>query len=184
LRALALLCVATLFAAQAAEAVISFTQLEENVFVVKHRVKVIGLRSKAIRLVHQKSASVCMAAGYTHMEILEQESDSGESDDSVNASMKVAFYLEDGDERVGCEQDSTSDYIKQARTKLTKIGYRPPGREAVARRPAAAEPPLPAAEPVASGEGDPETGSCTIEQIAAMARAGLTDEQIKAACLR
>jgi hypothetical protein len=168
LRALALLCVATLFAAQAAEAVISFTQLEENVFVVKHRVKVIGLRSKAIRLVHQKSASVCMAAGYTHMEILEQESDSGESDDSVNASMKVAFYLEDGDERVGCEQDSTSDYIKQARTKLTKIGYRPPGR----------------AEPVASGEGDPETGSCTIEQIAAMARAGLTDEQIKAACLR
>ena len=147
-------------------AVITFTQLADDIFVVSHRVKVIGLRGKAMKLVYEKTASLCVAAGYTHFEILGQESETGQRDDSANASIRAQFFLDDGDGRVECERNASSEYIEQARQKLAKDGYQPPERGPVA----------PAADTPASGD------ACSIEQIAAMARAGLSDEQIKAAC--
>ncbi len=159
---------------QAAVAVITFTQLDDDVFVVSHRVKVIGLRGKAMKLVYTKTASLCVAAGFSHMKILEQESETGQADDSANASIRAQFYFEDGDERVGCERNSDPEYIQQAGAKLVKMAYEPPKPEperAVGSAGAAA------------GETDLRDGSCTLEQVAAMARAGLTDEQIRAACL-
>jgi len=74
---------------------ITFTQLDDDVFVVSHRVKVIGLRGKAMKLVYTKTASLCVAAGFSHMKILEQESETGQADDSANASIRAQFYFED-----------------------------------------------------------------------------------------
>ena len=164
---------ALLLVSQAAVAVITFTQLDDDVFVVSHRVKGIGLRGKAMKLVYMKTASLCVAAGFSHMKILEQESETGQSDDSANASIRAQFFFEDAQERVGCERNADPEYIRQARDKLAKEGYRPPERQT----PAAEAP-----EPAAMG-APLEDGSCTLEQVAAMARAGLTDEQIRAACL-
>ena len=158
---------------QAAMAVITFTQLDDDTFVVSHRVKGIGLRGKAMKLVYTKSASLCVAAGFSHMRIIEQESETGQSDDSANASIRAQFYFEDGDERVGCERNSEPEYIEQASAKLAKMGYEPP-------RPSSE----PAVQVAQGGSGGTalKDGSCTLEQVAAMARTGLTDEQIRAAC--
>ncbi len=164
--------IALLLLPQAALAVITFTQLDDDVFIVSHRVKVIGLRGKAQKLVYTKTASLCIAAGFSHMKVLHQESETGQADDSANASIRAQFYFEDGDERVGCERNAEQEYISQARDKLAKKGYQPPDPEAV--RAEAAQ-----SASVSTQLGD---SSCTLEQIAAMARSGLSDEQIRAAC--
>ena len=160
-----------LLAVVPAQAVITFTQLDDDVFVVSHRVKAIGLRGKAMKLVYTKTASLCVAAGYSHMKILDQESETGQADDSANASIRAQFYLMDGDEHVECLRNADPEYIDQAGAKLAKSGYRPPDPSAMA---AAAPEEMPATAP-----GD---RTCDIPQIAAMARAGLSDEQILAAC--
>ena len=161
-----------LLAPQAALAVITFTQLDDDVFVVSHRVKVIGLRGKAMKLVYTKTASLCVAAGFSHMKILEQESETGQADDSANASIRAQFYFVDGEERVGCERNADPEYIRQASEKLAKQGYQAPDREATE------------ATTEAGPAGTALSGStCTLEQVAAMARAGLDDEQIRGACL-
>ena len=55
-----------LLASQAAMATITFTQLDDDVFSVSHRVKIIGSRSKATKMVYTKAASLCIAAGFSH----------------------------------------------------------------------------------------------------------------------
>ncbi len=155
-------------------AVITFTQLDEDIFVVSHRVKGIGLRGKAMKLVYTKTASLCVAAGFTHMKILEQESDSGQLDDSANASIRAQFFFEGGGEHVSCEQNADEEYVQQASRKLAAEGHRLPDGET---------PVSEASESAGSVGTNVEESSCTIEQIAAMARAGLTDDQIRGACL-
>lgn len=172
-RTLVLFLIAVLFIAQSAQAVITFTQLDDDVFVVSHRVKVLGLRGKAMKLVYAKTASLCIAAGYSHMKILDQESETGQTDDSANASIRAQFYLADGEDRFGCERNADPEYVQQASAKLARQGHRPPDPEAVAEN---------TKEAASSGSGKPEGNPCGIEQTAAMARAGLSDEQIKAAC--
>lgn len=154
-------------------AVITFTRLDDDVFIVSHRVKGIGFRGKAQKLVYTKTASLCIAAGFTHMKVLHQESETGQVDDSANASIRAQFYVEDGDERVSCERNSEKGYVQQAREKLAKQGHQPP--DPAAMRAEAAE--------SASGSTRLEDSSCTLDQIAAMARSGLSDEQIRAACI-
>lgn len=167
--------VALLLISGAAQAVITFTQLDDDVFVVSHRVKVLGLRGKAMKLVYTKTASLCVAAGFSHMKILQQESETGQADDSANASIRAQFFFADGEERVGCERNSDPEYIAQARDKLAKQGYRPPEPEEMAAQSAPSD---------RAGASGGDRGSCDIPQIAAMARAGLSDEQILAACSR
>lgn len=175
MRFVIVLVLVVLLAPQAAMAVITFTQLDDDVFVVSHRVKVIGLRGKAMKLVYTKTASLCVAAGFSHMKILEQESETGQVDDAANASIRAQFYFEDGDERVGCERNADPDYIAQATQKLAREGYQPPDREAMMAK----------AEESSGSDGTClGDASCSLEQVTAMARAGLTDEQIKAACFK
>ena len=59
---------------QVASAVVTFQQLDGNTFTVSHKVKWIGSRGQAMDLVYEKAASLCIAAGYSHMKILDQES--------------------------------------------------------------------------------------------------------------
>lgn len=166
MRALLALLAVLVLVPQAAGAVITFTQLDDDVFTVSHRVKLIGSRGRATKMVYTKAASLCVAAGYSHYRVLNQESEAAQEDDSANATVRVRFYQQDGDERSACEKSSDPQYVAEARAKLQKRGYTPP-------------PPEPAAPAAAAAT---TSGTCTIEQIAAMARAGLTDEKIRAAC--
>jgi hypothetical protein len=173
MRATTLLLVGALLIPQAAFAVITFNQLDDDIFTISHRIKVIGSRAKAMKLVYEKAASVCIAAGYTHFKILDQESGAGQQGESGNASIRTQFFLEDAEGRIECEKNASEEYVQQARKKLTKRGYTPP-------EPA---PAVPAGEAAGgASEGPAATKTCTVEQVTAMVRAGFTDEQIKAAC--
>lgn len=153
---------------QLAGAVITFEQLDENTFSISHQVKGFGGRGQAMELVYEKAASLCIAAGYTHMQILDQASHAGGGWEAPNATVTVKFFLDDADDRVSCEMKASQDYINQATKKLQKRGYKGPEVDAAA--------PDPAPQPVSP------PSSCTVEQIAAMVKAGMTDAQIKAAC--
>ena len=165
MRIVALFVVALLFVPQVAQAVITFTQLDDDLFVVSHRVKLIGSRARAMKFAYEKAASLCVAAGFSHFRILDQESEAGQEDDAANASVRVRYYFADGEERIDCEENASSEYVGQAGEKLRAMGYRPPD---------------PAAEAEAAAAG--ATGTCTVAQITAMAKAGLSDAQIEAAC--
>ena len=102
----------------AAHATITFKQLDEGLFVVSHRVKLIGSRGQAMDLAYTKAASLCVAAGYTHFEILQQESEAGQSDDSANASVRVRFSSEGGGDRIHCSRNADAKYVQQAQEKL------------------------------------------------------------------
>ena len=174
MRAIPFLLALLLLAPQAALATITFTQLDDDVFTVSHRVKLIGSRGKAMKMVYTKAASLCVAAGFSHYKVLQQESEAAQEDDTANASVQVKFFQQDADERIGCERSADPGYVAEARAKLLNRGYTPPP-------PSQAEP-APAASPAsAAGEGT-SAGTCTLEQIAAMARAGLDDDKIRAAC--
>jgi hypothetical protein len=166
---LIVLVIVALVVPQSALAVITFNQLDDDIFVISHRVKIIGSRGKATRLVYEKAASVCVAAGYSYFKILDQESNASQQYEAANASVRVQFFQEDAEGRIDCEKNATSEYVEQAGEKLAKKGYQPP------------EAPAPDEQPPAA-EGEAGTKSCTVEQISAMVRAGFSDEQVKAAC--
>ena len=167
-RVVAVLCLIAA-ASPPARAVITFTQLADDVFVVSHRIKVVGSRGRAMKMVYTKAASLCLAAGYSHFKILEQESQAGQQHDAANASVQVQYFHATGEGRLECKKNSDPEYIEEARKKLARKGYEPTA-------PAAGQLPT-APAPDASG-----SESCTVEQIVAMVNAGLTEEQIKAAC--
>jgi len=149
---------------QAASAVVTFQQLDGNTFTVSHKVKWIGSRGQAMDLVYEKAASLCIAAGYSHMKILDQESNGSGYYQAANATLTVKFFLKTGEGRVDCHPKASEEYVQQAKKKLQKIGYE---------------------GPVAVTDDDGETAKenhCTVEQIAAMVKAGLMEEQIEAAC--
>lgn len=165
-RILVALCLLALAAPQVSHAVITFSQLAENIFIVSHRVKFIGSRTQATKLVYTKAASLCVAAGYSQMEIQEQESEANQTDDAANATLRVKYFMGPGEDRLDCEKNADHEYIGQAGAKLLAMGYRPPDPKEMA-----------APEP-----GGTSTGTCSIEQIVAMVHAGLKVDQIKAAC--
>lgn len=158
-----------------AHAVISFTQLDDNTFTVSHRVKGLGSRGKATKLVFTKAASLCVAAGYSYYQLLDQESEASQQYQAANASVTVRFFLDEGQSRISCDSGAGPEYVEEARDKLERQGYSPPEPGQATRTPD----PQTTGEPEASGTC-PQ--GCTIEQIAAMARSGLSDEQIRAAC--
>lgn len=169
LRTLIVLVAVALAIPHSALAVITFTQLDQDTFVVSHRVKIIGSRGKAQKMVYIKASSLCLAAEYSHFKILDQESNASQQYESANASIRVQFFHEDGEGRIDCENQAEAEYIEQALNKLDKIGYVP-------------EPPPEPGEAPAAAAAEGGTKTCTVDQITAMVRAGLTDEQIKAAC--
>lgn len=168
MKVLIVFVIAALVLPQAALAVITFTQLDDDIFVVSHRVKFIGSRGQAQKLVYTKAASLCVAAGYSQFKILDQESNASQQHESANASARVQFFQVDAEGRIDCERNSDPEYVEQARAKLAKKGYEPP--------------PEPEIDEAANGDEGGGERSCTVEQISAMVKAGFSDEQIKAAC--
>lgn len=146
---------------QFALATITFHQLDGNTFTISHYVKWVGGRGQAMDLVYEKAASLCIAAGFTHLVIVEQESD---KHGVANATVTVQFFQEDGEGRVDCDVKASQEYITEAANKLDKQGYRGPTKVDV------------------PDEAQVTDNTCTVEQITAMSRVGLTDNQIKAAC--
>lgn len=164
--------VAALLVPQTSFATMTFTQLDDDMFTVSHRVKIIGSRGKATKMVFTKAASLCRAAGFSHLRVLNQESEANQSDDAANATVRVQFYFSDGEDRIDCARNAEQEYVNEAASKLRKRGYVPP-----------APPPSGAAATAAETESSgSDLGTCTLEQIAAMARAGLSDDKIRAAC--
>lgn len=115
-----LIAIAVLVAPQLAMGVVTFDQLNDDMFVVSHRVKVKfwTSRGQAMRLVYEKAASLCVAAGYTHLEILDQESQALQEREAANASVRVRFFLEGGEERAECGRKASDKYIEQAAERL------------------------------------------------------------------
>ena len=120
--------IALLALPQLAAAVITFDQLDDDLFVVSHRVKVKFWmsRGQAVRKVYEKAASLCVATGYSHLEVLRQESEAHQWDDDANANLTVRFFGKDGDGRIDCRRLASAHYIEQANVKLAKRGFRPP----------------------------------------------------------
>lgn len=123
-----LIAIAALAAPGLASAVITFDQLGDDLFIVSHRVKVKFWmsRGKAVRMVYEKAASLCLAAGYTHFEVLQQESEANQWDDDANASVRVRFFSAEGNGRIDCRRNASERYVEQASVKLARRGYRPP----------------------------------------------------------
>ena len=166
-----------LLAPTASHAVITFTQLSEDTFVVSHRIKVIGSRAKAMKLVHTKAASLCVAAGYSHLEVLDTESQAGNQYEDANASVTVRLHHEAGEGRLDCETNADPEYVQQASEKLAKRGYEQP---VSAEQAEAVEPEVQEAEKATMNEA--AEGECSIDQIVKMVEAGLSTAQIEAAC--
>ena len=120
-----------------------------------------------MKLVHEKATSLCIAAGYSHMKIMDQESHAGGGFQDPNATVTLKFFHNGAEDRVECEGNASAEYIKQAKKKLTKRGY---------------EGPIGFVEPEDPNSTMIKDSHCSVEQITAMANAGLTVEQIKAAC--
>jgi len=150
-----------------ASAVLTFQQLDGNTFTISHKVKAFGGRGQAMDLVFEKAASLCIAAGYSHLKIVDQASHAGGGWQSPNATVTVKFFHNEAEDRVACEGKADSKYVEQAKKKLTKRGY---------------EGPIEPVEPVDPSSTLIENSHCTVEQITAMVSAGLSVEQIKAAC--
>jgi len=98
------------------------------------------------------------------MKILDQETTSAGYYQSANATLTVKLFMETGEGRVECSTKASEEYIQQAKKKLKKKGY---------------EGPIAVLDDKEKAETQ---NQCTVEQITAMAKAGLSDEQIKAAC--
>jgi hypothetical protein len=127
-----LIAIAVLATPQLASAVITFDQLGDDLFIVSHRVKLKFWmsRGKAMRMVYEKTASLCLAAGYTHFEILQQESEANQLYDDANASLRVRYFSSNGAGRIDCRRNASDRYVEQASVKLARRGYRPPAEQA------------------------------------------------------
>lgn len=159
-----LISVLVLGVASGSFATLTFQQLDDNTFSISHKVKWIGGRGQALDLVYEKAASLCVAAGYTHFELVGQASNAAGFFQDANATLTVAFFQRDGKDRIECEMKATDKYVAQASKKLDKRGYKGPTKVAD------------------SDETHAGENQCSVEQITAMVQAGLSGEQIEAAC--
>ncbi len=117
-RNLLILFALVLFVAGTASATVTFTQLDEDVAVVSHRVKFIGSRAKALDMAYVKAASLCVAAGFTHFEILDQESNPAQEYEDATATVTARFHHQSGEGLFTCKRKAESKYVAQAEKKL------------------------------------------------------------------
>ena len=121
-----------------ASADVKFTKLAENQFVVHHRkLTKIGAEAKATRTAYKEAASICIAAGYTHMEIKDlnvgERTHGGALGGGRGASADIRIKLyQDPEEGIVEEKDlieckPLADPIKveKAKKKLAKQAKQP-----------------------------------------------------------
>ena len=155
-----------------AHAVVTFKQIDQNTFSVSHKIKGFGSRGKATDLVFTKAASLCVAAGFSHYRVMSQESQSAAPLQPANATLTIKLFFEDSEDRTACEPSADPEYVREIEGLLSKLGYEQPSPQT--------QDPDKSSEPEVAATTNIQ--GCSLEQIAAMARAGLTDERIRAAC--
>ncbi len=120
-----------LISAVAVQADVKFTQLTDTQYVVHHRkLTVFGAEAKATRTALMEAASVCLAAGYSHMEIRDLnvgEREFGGPYDGgrgASADVRIKLYeqpdvetIEEND-LIDCEPLADDEKVQVAREKL------------------------------------------------------------------
>lgn len=111
-----------------AHADIKFTRLSDDQFIVHHRKKTRwGAEAKATRTAYVEAASICVAAGYTHMEIKDMnigERTFGFSGRGASADVRVELHLDptpseiDEADLIACAPLAEKDKVEKARKKL------------------------------------------------------------------
>ncbi len=120
-----------LLVATVAGADIKYTRLSDNQFVVHHRkLTKFGAEAKATKTAYKEAASICIAAGYTHMEI--KDLNVGEREwgtkygggRGASADLRIKLYLDPDEETVDekdlveCAPLSDPEKIEHAKHKL------------------------------------------------------------------
>jgi hypothetical protein len=116
----------------AARADVKFTRLSEDQFIVHHRKQsLLGAEAKAMKTTFIEAASVCIAAGFSHMEI--KETNVGErhhggtwggTGRGASADVRIELYLDPGEGEIDeldlleCEPLSDPKKVDKAARKL------------------------------------------------------------------
>jgi hypothetical protein len=127
---LAILCFAV---ALTAVADVKFTRLSEDQFIVHHRkLTLLGAEAKATRTAYAEAASICIAAGFTHLEIKEQNIGERQHGGAwgggrgASADVRVKFFADPDEEKVeeldliACEPLADPKKVERAREKLAQ----------------------------------------------------------------
>lgn len=86
---------------------VKFTQLSDDQFIVHHRKHTtLGAEAKAMKTAVAEAASICVAAGFTHMELKDQNV--GERDHTgfwgggrgASADLRVKFFTEPDEDKI------------------------------------------------------------------------------------
>ena len=116
-----------------AHADVKFTKLSDTQYVVHHRKNsYLGAEAKAMKTAYKEAASICVAAGYTHLEIKEQNV--GErhyggfwgGGRGASADVRIKLYMEPDEEAVEekdlieCQPLSDPKKVKVAKKKLAR----------------------------------------------------------------
>ncbi len=111
-----------------------FQRLTEDRFVVSHMTGVGGTK-KASKFAHQKAASICVAAGFTFMDVLGQRAGAGKMEGvgvggisvgirtNATSTLLVRFKHEnenEGEEVLDCKENSVPRYVAKARKGLER----------------------------------------------------------------
>ena len=120
LRGLSFVLLVFLSAAPSA-AGLRFHMLGEHRFALTHTVKSFGGAAAAQKVLYQKAASICIAAEYEHLEVLQQQIDRGGGFlAGPGGTMEVRLFKEPTDTSISCAENATEFYIKKARRMLAR----------------------------------------------------------------
>jgi len=129
----ALLLALLALVASAAFADVKYTRLSEDQFIIHHRKQTtLGAEAKAVKTTYEEAASVCIAAGFSHMEI--KETNIGEREHGsvwgggrgASADVRVELYLDPGLDLiedldlVACQPLADPQKVEKAKEKLAK----------------------------------------------------------------
>ena len=109
-------------------AFVTFGQLDSNTFTVSHMVKGIGNKGKATRQAYEKAASVCVAAGYSHLKFVNEQADGTTYGGVPNATVTFKLFNEPSDDRIECAYSASPEHVVAVKKKLAKRGYDFPSR--------------------------------------------------------
>ena len=110
---------------------VKFTRLSENQFIVHHRkLTTLGAEAKAVKTTYREAASICVAAGFTHFEVKEQNVGERVHGNALgggrgaSADLRIKLYADPDDEMIDdkdlieCEPLSDPKKVERAQEKL------------------------------------------------------------------
>lgn len=114
---------------------VKYTRLSKDQFIIHHRKQTtLGAEAKAVKTTYTEAASVCIAAGFSHLEI--KETNIGEREHGTalgggrgaSADVRVEFYLDPGEDQIeeldllACEPLADPQKVEKAKEKLAREG--------------------------------------------------------------